>query len=325
MIYKLSEKELQMKKEILIVCCYLIIHSAQIFSETTGLSEQVIQSLTTDQKNLSYQDAKQSINLASDQNSEKTESASFFKKSLDLIVSIFNFVGKAIYKFIMYPIEFFRSFFWGGAVYDENCFEQNLDYSTKNVEDDLLLIDALKNHDSVSLAQKEEMIGALIDDLASLQAQSDQRTNLEEHFLASKKKIKLKKNCKKSGKSIGGVERLLTPQQAREAIEKITADMIDVEHAKSLDEHFAEMIELSGYLDPRVKADVAAKKAIEYIKNNKYLLTKEMTTWEKVSKGPFILAAYNALPKSTLFVELYQRDAELFKKVLQDKDRIKKG
>ncbi len=197
--------------------------------------------------------------------------------------------------------------------------EDELQQSIQNVEDDLMLIEALNKDPHTSLAQKEEMAQALVQDLESLELQEDKIFNQ-----VDKKKIKTKK---KSGKgtfqSDGRVQRLLTPVQARQAIETITAEIVDVNNAKSLDEHFAEMISLSECLDPKVKADVAARKAVEYVKNNKYLITKDLSTWEKVSKGPFVYAAYCALPKSKQFVELYERDAELFKKVLQSKDLIK--
>ena len=197
--------------------------------------------------------------------------------------------------------------------------ENELQSSAQNVEDDLMLIEALSKDAHTSLAQKEEMTQALVKDLESLELQEDQVAHRND-----KRKLKTKKRSSKEPiQSMGRVRKSLTPEQARRAIEIITAEIVDVNNAKSLDEHFAEMLQLSECLDLKVKADVAAKKAVEYIKKNKYLITKDLSTWEIVSKGPFVYAAYCALPKSKQFVELYERDAELFKKVLQEKDAIK--
>jgi len=187
----------------------------------------------------------------------------------------------------------------------------SLEQPIKNIEEDLILIKALNKDPDTSLAEKKGMAQALIEDLETLRAQNN----------VSKKKIKAKKKFgKKSVQSIGAVQKSLTPDQARRAIEIITADMIDMNNTKSLDEHLTEMMNLSECLDSRVKADVAAKKAVEYIKDNKYLLTKDLSIREKVVKGPFVLSAYNALPKSQQFVDLYEEDFELFTKILQSKD-----
>ena len=199
--------------------------------------------------------------------------------------------------------------------------EDQLQNATDNVEDDLMLIEVFNKDPHTSLAQKEEMAQALVQDLEDLELQECDRSGDSGDC---KKKIKLKRKSKKGSVQSGGrVQQLLTPAQARQAIEAITTEIVDVHNTKSLDEHFAEMIRLSTCLDPKVKADVAARKAVEYVKNNKYLITKDLSTWEKVSKGPFVYAAYCGLPKSKEFVELYERDAELFRKILASKDVIK--
>ena len=199
--------------------------------------------------------------------------------------------------------------------------EDQLQDSTQNVEDDLMLIEALNKDPHTSLMQKEEMAQALVQDLEDLELQECEGLCDSN---ACKKKIKSKRKSKKGTvQSIDRVQQSLTPAQARQAIEIITSEIVDVNNTKSLDEHFAEMIRLSACLDPKVKADVAARKAVEYVKNNKYLITKDLSTWEKVSKGPFVYAAYCGLPKSKEFVELYERDAELFRKILASKDAVK--